>query len=166
MTLGQSMSVVEYGRVYKQLVQQVWSLGICLSENDVLVRFILSVPEAIGEELQSRISAFDGRTQFLTLDHLVAWSQEIQDGVYVPKPNKMFRGGCTPASVCLPKCLNCGSHVNRGTCCQFSRHQSFWTVIQELRDLQLCAPVLVSQSDRPRLPHFKSRGLKRQRQLL
>ena len=25
--LGKSMSVVEYGRVYKQLVQQVWSLA-------------------------------------------------------------------------------------------------------------------------------------------
>ena len=90
--LGKSMSVVEYGRVNKQLVQQVWSLGICLSENDVLVRFILSVPEELGDELRSCISAFDGRTQFLMLDHLVAWSQEIQDGVYVPRPSKMFRG--------------------------------------------------------------------------
>ena len=89
--LGKSMSVVEYGRIYKNLVQQVWSLGICLSENDVLARFILSVPEELGEELQSCISAFDGRTDFLTLNHLVAWSQEIQEGVYVPSC-KPFRG--------------------------------------------------------------------------
>ena len=118
MMLGKSVSVVEYGRAYKQIVQQVWSRGTCLSENDVLVRFILSVPGKLGKELQSRISAFDGRTQFLTLDHLVAWSQEIQDGVYVPRPNKLFRGGCAPASVGLPKCLYCGSHVNRDSCCK------------------------------------------------
>ena len=73
--LGKSMSVVEYGRMYKHLVHQVWSLGVCLSENDVLARFILSIPEELGEELQSRISAFDGRTEILTMDHLVAWSQ-------------------------------------------------------------------------------------------
>ena len=79
--LGKSISVVEYGRIYKHLVQQVWSLGICLSENDVLARFILSVPQELGEELQSWISAFDGRTEFLTLDHPVGWSQEIQEGI-------------------------------------------------------------------------------------
>ena len=50
MMLGKSVSVVEYGRAYKQIVQQVWSRGTCLSENDVLVRFILSVPEELGEE--------------------------------------------------------------------------------------------------------------------
>ena len=52
--LGKLMAIVEYGRAYKQLVQQVWSLGTCLSNNDVLVRFILSLPEELGEELQSR----------------------------------------------------------------------------------------------------------------
>ena len=103
--LGKSMSVVEYGRIYKQLVQQVWSLGICLSENDALACFILSVPEELGEELQSRISAFDDRTQFLMLDHLLARSQEIQGRVNVPRTNKLFRGGCTPASLGLPECL-------------------------------------------------------------
>ena len=122
--LGNSMSIVEYGRACKQLVQQAWRLGICLSENDVLVRFILSVPEKLGDELQSRINAFDGRIQFLTLDHLVAWSQEIKDGLYVPRPVKLFRGGSTSAPVGLPKCLCCGSFVNRDSCCQKSRHQS------------------------------------------
>ena len=77
MMLGKPMSIVECGRAYKQLVQQVWSLGTCLSNNDVLVRFILSVPEELGEELQSRFNAFDGRIHFLTLDHLIAWSQDI-----------------------------------------------------------------------------------------
>ena len=105
-------------------MQQVWSLGICLSENDVLVRFILSVPEELSEELQSRISTFDGRIHFLTLDHLVAWSQEIQDGVYVPRPIKLFRGVSKPTPVGLPKCLYCGSYVNRDSCCQYSRHQN------------------------------------------
>ena len=90
--LGKPMSIVECGRAYKQLVQQVWSLGTCLSKNDVLVRFILSVLEELGDELQSRINAFDGGIQFLALDHLVAWSQKIQDGVYVPRPVKLFRG--------------------------------------------------------------------------
>ena len=122
--LGKSVSIVEYGRIYKHLVQQVWSLRICLSENDVSAHFILSVPEELGEEFQSRISAFDGRTEFLTLDHLVGWSQEIQDGVYIPRPSKPFRGGCLPASASLPKCLYCGSHVNRVSCCQYSRHQN------------------------------------------
>ena len=124
MMLGKSMSIVEYGRAYKQLVQQVWSLGISLSENGVLVRFILSVPEELGEELPSPINAFDGRIQLLTLDHHIAWPQEIQDGFYVPRPIKLFRGGSTSAPVGLPKYLYCGSHVNRDSCCQYSRHQS------------------------------------------
>ena len=126
-TVGQVEGFPNYERVSEgHCLSATASLefGICLSENDVLVRFILSVPEELGDELQSRISEFDGRTQFLTLDHLVAWSQEIQDGLYVPRPSNMFRGGCTPASVCLPKCLYCGSLVNRDSCCQFSRHQN------------------------------------------
>ena len=117
--LGKSVSIAEYGRAYKQLVQQVWSLGICLSDNDVLVRFILLVPEELSEELQSRISACHGRNQFLTLDHLIAWSQEIQDDFFVPRPTKLL-----DLPLCLHKCIYCGSLVNRDSRRQYSRHQN------------------------------------------
>ena len=101
MTLGKSMSVV-YLAEYTSSLYSKFGVLASVSENDVLVRFILSVPEELGEELQSRISAFDGRTQFLTMDHLVAWSQEIQDGVYVLRLSKQFRGDCSRPSACLP----------------------------------------------------------------
>ena len=57
---------------------------------NVLVRFILSVPEELSDELQSCIRGFDDRYQFLTLDHLIHWLQEIQDEVYVPRLTKLF----------------------------------------------------------------------------
>ena len=83
-----------------------------MPENDVLVRFILSVPEELGKKLRSCISGFVGQCQFVTLDYLIAWSQEMLEEVHVPTPTKLSKGVPTFACVGVSFCVYCGSMVN------------------------------------------------------
>ena len=51
-------------------VQEARELGICLSDNDVLVKYSFFLHEELGEEPQSRVDEYAGMSRLVTLSHL------------------------------------------------------------------------------------------------